>query len=90
MRSQAKLQCSSRISSVHCSSSALLWYLMLTGQTHLSSTINKVFQFEQSSATRTHMTTAKVIPRYVKGTFKGGLSFEKASSTLLSAFSDGD
>jgi hypothetical protein len=36
------------------------------------------------------MTTAKIIPRYFKGTFKGGLHFEKASSTLLSAFSDGD
>jgi histone deacetylase 1/2 len=40
--------------------------------------------------TTAHWTAAKRILRYVQGTLKVGLTFQKSSSSLLSAFSDAD
>ncbi|XP_071685509.1 uncharacterized protein [Lolium perenne] len=65
-----------------------LQYLTLT-RPDLSFSVNKVSQFLHAPTT-THWTAAKRILRYVKGTMNLGLTFQRSSSTLLSAFSDAD
>ena len=65
-----------------------LQYLTLT-RTDLSFSINKVCQFLHAPTT-THWTAVKRILRYINGTRTLGLTFQKSSSTLLSAFSDAD
>jgi hypothetical protein len=51
--------------------------------------VNKVCQYLHAPTT-IHWTAAKRVLCYVKGTLKVGLTFQKSSSTLLSAFSDAD
>jgi hypothetical protein len=51
--------------------------------------VNKVCQFLHSPTT-THWSAVKRILRYVKDTLSTGLKMRKSSSTLVSAFSDGD
>ena len=65
-----------------------LQYLTLT-RPDLSFAVNKVCQFLHAP-TITHWTAAKRIVRYVKDTVNLGLTFNKSSSTLVSAFSDSD
>jgi histone deacetylase 1/2 len=65
-----------------------LQYLTLT-RPDLSFSVNKVCQYLHAPTT-IHWTAVKRILRYVKGTLKIGLTFQKSSSTLLSAFSDAD
>jgi hypothetical protein len=65
-----------------------LQYLTLT-RPDLSFSVNKICQYLHAPTT-THWTTAKRILRYVKGTLKVGLTFQKSNSSLLSAFSDAD
>ena len=65
-----------------------LQYLTLT-RPDLSFAVNKVCQFLHAPTT-THWTAAKRIVRYVKDTVNLGLTFNKSSSTLVSAFSDSD
>jgi histone deacetylase 1/2 len=61
-----------------------LQYLTLT-RPDLSFAVNKICQFLHAPTT-THWTAAKRILRYVQGTFKVGITFQKSNSTLLSAF----
>jgi histone deacetylase 1/2 len=65
-----------------------LQYLTLT-RPDLSYSVNKVCQFLHAPTT-THWTAVKRILRYIQGTLKVGLTFQKSSSSLLSAFSDAD
>jgi histone deacetylase 1/2 len=65
-----------------------LQYLTLT-RPDLSFSVNKVCQYLHAPTT-THWTAVKRILRYVKGTQNVGLTFQKSSPTLLSAFSDAD
>jgi histone deacetylase 1/2 len=65
-----------------------LQYLTLT-RPDISFSVNKVCQFLHAPTT-SHWTTAKYILRYIKGTLKVGLTFQRSSSSLLSAFSDAD
>jgi hypothetical protein len=65
-----------------------LQYLTLT-RPDLCFAVNKICQFLHAPTT-THWTAAKRILRYVQGTLKVGLTFQKSPSTLLSAFSDAD
>jgi histone deacetylase 1/2 len=65
-----------------------LQYLTLT-RPDLSFAVNKICQFLHAPTT-THWTAAKRILRYVQGTLKVGITFQKSNSTLLSAFSDAD
>ena len=65
-----------------------LQYLTLT-RPDISFEVNKVCQFLHAP-TSTHWTAAKRILRYVKNTLSVGLTFTKANSTLISAFSDSD
>jgi histone deacetylase 1/2 len=55
----------------------------------ISFSVNKVYQYLHAPTTA-HWTTVKRILRYIKGTLKVGLTFQKSSSSLLSAFSDAD
>jgi histone deacetylase 1/2 len=63
-----------------------LQYLTLT-RPDLSYSVNKVCQYLQAP-TKTHWTAVKRILRYIQGTLKVGLTFQKSASSLLSAFSD--
>jgi histone deacetylase 1/2 len=65
-----------------------LQYLTLT-RPDLSYSVNKVCQYLHAPTT-THWTAVKRILRYVQGTVKLGLTFQKSASSLLSAFSDAD
>jgi histone deacetylase 1/2 len=65
-----------------------LQYLTLT-RPDLAFSVNKICQFLHAPTTA-HWTAAKRILRYVHGTLKVGLTFQKSSSTLLSGFSDAD
>jgi histone deacetylase 1/2 len=65
-----------------------LQYLTLT-RPDLSFSVNKVCQFHHAPTT-VHWTAVKRILRYISGTLKVGLTFQRSSSTLLSAFSDSD
>jgi hypothetical protein len=65
-----------------------LQYLTLT-RLDLSFAVNCVCQYMQSP-TDTHWTTVKRILRYVKGTMRFSLNFQKSHSDTLSAFSDAD
>ena len=65
-----------------------LQYLTLT-RPDISFAANKVCQFLHAP-TSSHWTAAKRILRYVKNTLSVGLTFNKSSSTLFSAFSDSD
>jgi histone deacetylase 1/2 len=51
--------------------------------------VNKVCQFLHAPTT-THWIAVKHILRYVQGTLQNGLTFQRSSHTLLSAFSDAD
>jgi histone deacetylase 1/2 len=55
----------------------------------ISFSVNKVFQYLHAPST-VQWTAVKRILRYIKGTLKVGLTFQKSSSRLLSAFSDAD
>jgi hypothetical protein len=55
----------------------------------LSFAVTKICQFLHAPTT-THWTSAKRILRYVQGTLNVGLTFQRSSSTLLSAFSNAD
>jgi histone deacetylase 1/2 len=65
-----------------------LQYLTLT-RPDLAFSVNKVCQYLHAPTT-VHWTAVKRILRYVQGTIHTGLTFQKSSSTLLSAFSDAD
>jgi histone deacetylase 1/2 len=65
-----------------------LQYLTLT-RPDLCFSVNKVCQFLHAPTT-THWTAVKRILRYIHGTRTVGLTFQRSSSTLLSAFSDVD
>ena len=65
-----------------------LQYLTIT-RPDISFAVNKVCQFLHAPTTN-HWTAAKRIVRYVKATVNVGISFNKSSSTLVSAFSDSD
>jgi histone deacetylase 1/2 len=65
-----------------------LQYLTFT-HPDLSFSVNKVCQYLHAPTT-THWTAAKRILQYVKDTVNVGTTFQKSSSTLLSAFSDAD
>jgi histone deacetylase 1/2 len=65
-----------------------LQYLTLT-RPDLCFSVNKVCQYLHAPTT-THWTAVKRILRYIKDTLGVGLSFQRSSSTLLSAFSDAD
>ena len=65
-----------------------LQYLTLT-RPDLSFSVNKVCQYLHAPTTA-HWTAVKRILRYVKGTINIGLTFQRSSSSLLSAFSDAD
>jgi histone deacetylase 1/2 len=65
-----------------------LQYLTFT-RPDLSFSVNKVCQYLHAPTTA-HWTTAKCILRYVKDTSSLGITFQRSSSTLLSAFSDAD
>uniref|UniRef100_A0ACD5TCP1 Uncharacterized protein n=1 Tax=Avena sativa TaxID=4498 RepID=A0ACD5TCP1_AVESA len=65
-----------------------LQYLTLT-RPDISFSVNKVCQYLHAPTTA-HWTAAKRILRYVQGTIHAGLTFQKSSSSLLSAFSDAD
>jgi histone deacetylase 1/2 len=64
----------------------VLQYLTLT-RPDLSFSVNKVCQYLHAPTTA-HWTAAKRILRYVKDTSSLGITFQRSSSTLLSAFSD--
>jgi histone deacetylase 1/2 len=55
----------------------------------ISFSVNKVCQYLHAPTTP-HWTAAKRILRYVQGTIQVGLTFQRSSSSLLSAFSDAD
>jgi histone deacetylase 1/2 len=65
-----------------------LQYLTLT-RPDISFSVNKVYQFLHAPTT-SYWTVAKRILRYIKGTLKVRLTFQKSSSSLLSAFSNAD
>ena len=65
-----------------------LQYLTLT-RPDICFAVNKACRFLHAPTT-SHWTAAKRILRYVKGTLGLGLTFNKSSSTLVSAFSDSD
>ncbi|KAK1682055.1 hypothetical protein QYE76_042903 [Lolium multiflorum] len=65
-----------------------LQYLTLT-RPDLSFLVNKVCQYLHAPTT-SHWTAVKRILRYIHGTHNIGLTFQKSSSTLLSAYSDAD
>jgi histone deacetylase 1/2 len=65
-----------------------LQYLTLT-RPDLSFSVNKVCQYLHAPTT-VHWTAVKRILRYVQCTIQIGLTFQRSSSTLLSAFSDAD
>jgi histone deacetylase 1/2 len=65
-----------------------LQYLTLT-RPDISFSVNKVCQYLHAPTTA-HWTAAKRILRYVQGTIHVGLTFQRSSSSLLSAFSDAD
>ena len=65
-----------------------LQYLTLT-RPDISFSVNKICQYLHVP-TPAHWTAAKRILRYVQGTLHVGLTFQKSSSSLLSAFSDAD
>ena len=65
-----------------------LQYLTIT-RPDISFAVNKVCQFLHAP-TINHWTAAKRIVRYVKATVNVSLTFNKSSSTLVSAFSDSD
>ena len=65
-----------------------LQYITLT-RPDISFAVNKVRPFLHAP-TKTHWTAAKRIVRYVKDTMNLSLTFNKSSSTLVSAFSDSD
>jgi histone deacetylase 1/2 len=65
-----------------------LQYLTLT-RPDLSFAVNKVCQYLHAPTT-SHWSAVKGILRYVKDTVKIGITFQRSSSTLLSAFSDAD
>jgi hypothetical protein len=65
-----------------------LQYLTLT-RPDLSFAVNKVCQYLHAPTT-VHWTAVKRILRYIKDTLNIGTTFQKSSSTLLSAFSDAD
>jgi histone deacetylase 1/2 len=65
-----------------------LQYLTLT-RPDISFSVNKVCQYLHAPTTA-HWTAVKRILRYVQGTIRVGLTFQKSSSSLLSAFSDAD
>ena len=65
-----------------------LQYLTLT-QPNLSFSVKQICQYLHAPTTARWI-AAKRILRYIKGTIKYGFTFEKSSSTLLSAFSHAD
>jgi histone deacetylase 1/2 len=65
-----------------------LQYLTLT-RPDLSFSVNKVCQYLHAPTT-THWTAVKRILRYIKGTIRIGLTFQRSSSTRISAFSDAE
>ncbi|KAJ0970933.1 hypothetical protein J5N97_018892 [Dioscorea zingiberensis] len=65
-----------------------LQYLTLT-RPDISFSVNRVCQFLHSPTTQ-HLTAVKRILRYLKYTANHGLSVNKSSSELVSAFSDAD
>uniref|UniRef100_A0ACD6AGA9 Uncharacterized protein n=1 Tax=Avena sativa TaxID=4498 RepID=A0ACD6AGA9_AVESA len=65
-----------------------LQYLTLT-RPDIYFSVNKVCQYLHAPTT-THWTAVKRILRCVQGTIHVGLTFQKSSSSLLSAFSDAD
>jgi histone deacetylase 1/2 len=65
-----------------------LQYLTLTRH-DISFSVNKFCQYLHAPTTA-HWTAAKRILRYVQGTIQVGMTFQKSSSSLLSAFSDAD
>jgi histone deacetylase 1/2 len=65
-----------------------LQYLTLT-RPDLAFSVNKVCQYLHAPTT-VHWTAVKRILRYIQGTLHTGITFQKSSSTLLSAFSDAD
>jgi histone deacetylase 1/2 len=65
-----------------------LQYLTLT-RSDLAFSVNKVCQFIHAPTT-TYWTAVKRMLRYIQGTHNIGITFQKSSSTLLSAYSDAD
>jgi histone deacetylase 1/2 len=65
-----------------------LQYLTLT-RPDLAFSVNKVCQYLHAPTT-VHWTAVKRILRYIRGTLKVGLTFQRSRSSLLSAFSDAD
>jgi histone deacetylase 1/2 len=65
-----------------------LQYLTLK-RPDISFSVNKVCQYLHAPTTA-HWTATKRILRYVQGTIQVGLTFQKSSSSLLSAFLDAD
>jgi histone deacetylase 1/2 len=65
-----------------------LQYLTLT-RPDLAFSVNKVCQYLHAPTT-VHWTEVKRILRYIRGTVKVGLTFQRSRSPLLSAFSDAD
>jgi histone deacetylase 1/2 len=55
----------------------------------ISFSVNKVCQYLHAPTT-SHWTAVKRILRYIHGTSRVGLTFQRSSSTLLSAYSDAD
>uniref|UniRef100_A0ACD5WYA4 Uncharacterized protein n=1 Tax=Avena sativa TaxID=4498 RepID=A0ACD5WYA4_AVESA len=65
-----------------------LQYLTLT-RPDICFSVNKVCQYLHAPTTA-HWTAVKRILRYIHGTCKVGLTFQRSTSTLLSAYSDAD
>jgi histone deacetylase 1/2 len=65
-----------------------LQYLTLT-RPDISFSVNKVCQYLHAPTTA-HWTAVKRILRYIHGTSRVGITFQRSSSTLLSAYSDAD
>jgi hypothetical protein len=65
-----------------------LQYLTFT-QPNLAYSINRVYQYIQVPTT-VHLTTVKMILRFVKGAIDLGLHITKSSSMLVNGFSDAD
>jgi histone deacetylase 1/2 len=65
-----------------------LQYLTLT-RPDISFSVNKVCQYLHAPTTA-HWTAVKRILRYIHGTSRVGITFQRSSSTLLSAYSNAD